>query len=66
MKRIIEFITDVMRRYSESVESLLEDIVKYGKWLITGLFVVIGYLLLAVTMPVWYLPYKYFNKKWKV
>ncbi len=74
MKRATEFITDVMGRYLDSVESCLEDIgecvgkiaegiVKYGKHLLTGLFVIILYLFLAVAMPVWYLPYKCFKRK---
>lgn len=70
MTRVIEFITNVMGRYSDSMESCLEDIgeitesiVDFIKYLLVGLFVFIGYILLAATMPVWYLPYKYFKRK---
>lgn len=76
MKRLIEFITDVMEEYTDGIENNLavfgecmgeiaEYIVGGVKYLLTGLLVVIGYLFLAVTMPVWYLPYKHFKRKQK-
>lgn len=35
----------------------------YGGYLLAGLVIILAWLLLAVTMPAWYLPYKYFTRK---
>jgi len=35
----------------------------YSGYLLAGLAVVLAWLLLLVTMPAWYLPYKYFTRK---
>ena len=74
MKRVKELVVEIMERYSAAVEGACAEIgecaenvivsVKYyGKYLWGGLVVAFAWLLLAVTMPVWYLPYKYFCKK---
>lgn len=79
MKRqVMELITGIMKRYTDTVESLCiavgeyvteataeatEYIKYYGGYLLAGLAVMLAWLLLAVTMPAWYLPYKYFTRK---
>ena len=74
MKHIKSFAIDVMRRYSEFIENCciyvgeyveeaLKCVVKYGKYIFVGLMIIFGYIFLALTIPIWYLPYKYFIKK---
>lgn len=81
MRKAKEFITGIMERYANAVERSLmaagwfaEEVARviayYGRYLLAGLAVALAWLLLAVTMPVWYLPYKYFTgkgtkKKWR-
>lgn len=73
MKRVKKFVMEIMERYVDVVESICiwvgkyskvvgECTVKYGKYLLTRAAVVLVYLFLIVTMPIWYLPYKYFRK----
>lgn len=70
----VEALTGIMERYANAVERSLmavgwfvegvaRVIAYYGRYLLAGLAVVLAWLLLAVTMPVWYLPYKYFTGK---
>lgn len=74
MRKAKEFITGIMERYANAVERSLmavewfvegvaRVIAYYGRYLLAGLAVALAWLLLAVTMPVWYLPYKYFTGK---
>lgn len=73
-QQVKELIAGIMKRYANAVESwimavgefaeeVVEVIVYYGKYLLAGLAVALAWLLLAVTMPAWYLPYKYFTRK---
>lgn len=63
----VEALTGIMERYANAVERSLMAV----GWFVEGVARVIAYygryllagLLLAVTMPVWYLPYKYFTGK---
>lgn len=70
MKHVKMFIEAAMKLYVDSVEgffmdacNLSQDMMYCAKILLGGLAAVIIYLLVAVTMPVWYLPYKYFSMK---
>ncbi len=69
-----ELIAEIMKRYADAVESWIaavgecaemvaQGILYYGSYLLAGLAVALAWLLLAVTMPAWYLPYKYFTRK---
>lgn len=73
-QQVKEFIAGIMKRYADAVESwimavgeftevIAQGILYYGSYLLAGLAVALAWLLLAVTMPVWYLPYKYFTRK---
>lgn len=73
-QQVKELVAEIMKRYADTVESWLmavgefaeeavEVIVYYGRYLLAGLAVALAWLLLAVTMPVWYLPYKHFTRK---
>lgn len=73
-QQVKEFIADIMKRYADTVESWImavgefaevvaQGVLYYGSYILAGLAVVLAWLLLAVTMPVWYLPYKYFTRK---
>lgn len=68
----------IMKRYADAVESICiavgeyvteataevtECARHYGGYLLAGLATLLAWLLLAVTMPAWYLPYKYFTRK---
>lgn len=74
-----KLIAEIMKRYADTVESLciavgeyvteataeVVECVRYcGGYLLTGLAVVLAWLLLAATMPAWYLPYKYFTRNY--
>lgn len=74
MSRVKELVIEIMRRYADTVEGTciglgeyLEKVgeytVKCGKYLLAGVAVLLIYLVLAVTMPVWYLPYKFFARE---
>lgn len=71
-------LTGIMKRYAETVESICmavgeyvteateevtEYVRHYGGYFLAGLATLLAWLLLAVTMPAWYLPYKYFTRK---
>lgn len=73
-----KLIAEIMKRYADTVESICitvgeyvteattevaECVRHYGGYLLAWLAVALAWLLLAVTMPVWYLPYKYFTRK---
>lgn len=73
-----KLIAEIMKRYADTVESICiavgeyvtettaevaECVRHYGGYLLAGLAVALAWLLLAVTMPAWYLPYKYFTRK---
>ena len=73
-QKVKEFIAGIMKRYVDTVEHLCvevgeataevtECVMHYGGYILAGLEVVLAWLLLAVTMPVWYLPYKHFTRK---
>lgn len=73
---IRKYILEVMQRYIDAVEGacaeigefaedVCADITRCGRFLLTGSLVFLIWLLLAVTMPVWYLPYKYFTGRRK-
>lgn len=77
-QQVKELIAEIMKRYADTVESLCivvgeyvteatakaaERVRHYGGYLLAGLAIVLAWLLLAVTMPAWYLPYKYFTRK---
>lgn len=73
-QQVKEFIAGIMKRYADAVESWImevgefaevvaQGVLYYGSYFLAGLAVVLAWLLLAVTMPVWYLPYKYFTRK---
>lgn len=73
-KQVKELIAEIMKRYADAVESWIaavgecaemvaQGILYYGSYLLAGLAVALAWLLLAVTMPAWYLPYKYFTRK---
>lgn len=73
-QQVKEFIADVMKRYVDTVEHLCIEVGEataevtecvryYSGYLLAGLAVVLAWLLLLVTMPAWYLPYKYFTRK---
>lgn len=76
--KVKELIADIMKRYTDTVEGLCMELGEfvaeataevtkcvryYGGYILAGLAVVLAWLLLAVTMPVWYLPYKHFTRK---
>lgn len=71
MEHAKTFILRVMKFYFDIAEIILIDVVGSFtegimycvKFLLRGMAVVIICLLMAVTMPVWYLPYKYFIKE---
>lgn len=48
---------------AEATGEIAENLRYYGGYLLAGLAIVLAWLLLAVTMPAWYLPYKYFTRK---
>lgn len=69
-----ELITGIMKRYTNVVEGCITDtawfakevarcVWYYGSYLLAGLVIILAWLLLAATMPAWYLPYKYFTRK---
>lgn len=73
-----ELIAGIMKRYADTAEGLCMELGEcaaaateivtecvryYGSYFLAGLAVVLAWLLLAVTMPVWYLPYKHFTRK---
>ncbi|MCX4305396.1 MAG: hypothetical protein OSJ69_06300 [Acetatifactor sp.] len=73
-QQVKEFIAEIMKRDADAVESwmvavgefaeaMAQGILYYGSYLLAGLAVALAWLLLAATMPVWYLPYKYFTRK---
>lgn len=62
MKKIKELVLIIMERYAVVTELVIADIVKFGKYLLAGLIVAVLWILLAVTIPGWYLPYKYLTK----
>lgn len=77
-QQVKELIAEIMKRYADTVESLCivvgeyateatakaaECVRHYGGYLLAGLAIVLAWLLLAVTMPVWYMPYKHFTRK---
>ena len=66
MNEVKELLIAIMERYSRAVEELLGEIGEYVSYysilLLAGILVALAWFLLALTMPVWYLPYKYFSK----
>lgn len=69
-----KLITGIMKRYTNAVEGAVTAVAwfagevarliwYYGGYLLAGLVIILAWLLLAVTMPAWYLPYKYFTRK---
>ena len=73
-----ELIAGIMKRYADTVEGLCMELGEfvaeataevtecvryYGGYLLAWLAVALAWLLLAVTMPAWYLPYKHFTRK---
>ena len=48
---------------AEAAGEIAENLRYYGGYLLAGLAVALAWLLLAVTMPAWYLPYKHFTRK---
>lgn len=77
-QRAKELIAGITKRYTDTVESfcitvggyvaeaageIAENLRYYGGYLLAGLAVALAWLLLAVTMPAWYLPYKHFTRK---
>lgn len=69
-----KLITGIMEQYTNAVEGCVMAvgwfagevarlIWYYGRYLLAGLVIMLAWLSLAVTMPVWYLPYKYFTGK---
>lgn len=73
-QQVKKFIAEIMKRYADAVDSWIiavrefaevvaQGILYYGSYLLAGLAVALAWLLLAVTMPAWYLPYKYFTRK---
>lgn len=78
MKRAKALVLEIMERYAAAAEGACtvvgeyvaeataeatEYIKYYGGYLLAGLAVALAWLLLAVTMPAWYLPYKHFTRK---
>lgn len=73
-QQVKKFIAEIMKRYADAVDSWIiavgefaevvaQGILYYGSYLLARLAVALAWLLLAVTMPVWYLPYKHFTRK---
>lgn len=60
--RVMKFYVDIAEAIIFGVGNLTENIMHYAKFLLRGMAAVIICLLLFVTMPIWYLPYKYFTK----
>ena len=48
---------------AEATAEVTECVRYYGGYLLAWLAVALAWLLLAVTMPAWYLPYKHFTGK---
>lgn len=78
MNKVRELVMDIMGRYAKAAESacravkefteelpkeIVESAKYYGMWLLVGLLVALAWIILAVTMPIWYMPYKYFIRK---
>ena len=60
-----ELIAEIMKRYADAVESWIAAVGECAEMVAQGILYYGSYLLagLAVTMPAWYLPYKYFTRK---
>lgn len=63
MGRYAEVIDNTCIAMGEHVEAACRAIVKYGKYVLALLVVVLVWILMAATIPIWYLPYKYFAGK---
>lgn len=78
MKKAKALVLEIMGRYAavaegactavgeyvtEATTEVAECVRYYGGYLLAGLAVMLAWLLLAATMPAWYLPYKYFTRK---
>lgn len=58
-----ELLTDIMREYADAVEGACVFMGEVAENIIAGVIVFLAWVVMAITIPVWYLPYKYFTGK---